>query len=127
MIKRHLIGDLKKLWSDLKRIYPACLAKIFSDWKTTLICIFIIFSCFYLDGAIRTIIYILRGDTLDELMAFGRWYGDGQPVYIMFLIYYLIGLVRNKDRMRETGMMVLETYIFSGLLVLFFKSFFGRW
>jgi len=101
--------------------------RMFLHWQITLASIFAIFSSFYLDPAARTIVTGIKNNFANSLFEFGRWYGSGEPTLILFAGLYLTGLIFNRYKMRETGLLVGEAYVFSGLLTLLAKSIFGRW
>lgn len=119
--------DLKQLWTDLKKIYPASYSKIISNWQISLACLFAIISSFYLDPAVRELVMSIKGYYAAEAFEFGRWYGNGLLTLYMFLGLYLLGLFFNKIKMRETGLLIGEAYIFTGLITIIFKSITGRW
>jgi len=100
--------------------------RIFMHWQLLLAAIFAIVSAFYLDPAIRDLVTSISGDAAGSLMEFGRWYGNGMPTLYLFLGLYIAGLIFKKYRLRETGLLIFESYIFSGLITLIFKSAFGR-
>jgi membrane-associated phospholipid phosphatase len=120
-------NDLKQFWFDLKHIYPAVFSRFFIYWQVTLLCLFLIFSSFYLDSAVRLIFATIHNDFTADLFEFGRWFGDGQPTAILFVIIYTWGMISKNLKIRDTGLLVGESYIFSGLLTLIFKCVFGRW
>jgi membrane-associated phospholipid phosphatase len=95
-------------------------------WQLSLAAIFAIASAFYLDPAIRDLVTSISGDIAGTMFEFGRWYGNGMPTLYLFLGLYIAGLIFNKYKLRETGLLVFESYIFSGLITLLFKSSFGR-
>jgi len=66
-------------------------------------------------------------EPFDTVAEFGRWYGDGPPTLFLFSFFYIGGLLFQKYAVRNIGVLILETYIYSGLITLIFKSFFGRW
>ena len=89
--------------------------------------LFILFSSFYLDDSFRLIVLGFRRDSLDKIAEFGSWYGDGGPTLYLFLFFYIVGLLFRKENIRNIGVLIFETYIYSGLVTVIFKSFFGRW
>lgn len=125
-MKSILKGDLRHAGSAFVRVYPMAYRRIFLHWQLTLFCIFVIVSAFFLDAAVYSIISGLKNDLVDALFSFGRWYGNGLPTLYLFLGLYLVGLIFNKYKLRETGLLIFESYIFSGLITLIAKSTFGR-
>lgn len=126
-IEGALLNDLKQLWYDFLRVYPRSFNWITTHWKLSLILLFILSSAFYLDSAVRFIFMGFRNELLDSIADFGRWYGGGFPTQSLFLLFYIGGLLFQKYYVRNVGLLIFETYIYSGLVTLIFKSFFGRW
>mgnify|MGYP001388173638 FL=1 len=125
-MKQLLKGDLRHLGNAFVKVYPMTFRRIFMHWQLLLAAIFAIVSAFYLDPAIRDLVTSISGDAAGSLMEFGRWYGNGMPTLYLFLGLYIAGLIFKKYRLRETGLLIFESYIFSGLITLIFKSAFGR-
>lgn len=121
------LGDLKQLWFDLRFVYPNAFNRIFASWQMSLLSLFVIISSFYLDGAVTDLLIGLKSNFADSIFEFGRWYGHGTATLYLFLGFYIIGLIINKDKLRDAGLLIGETFIFAGLVTLLFKSFFGRW
>lgn len=124
---QRTIKDLKQLWFDFRWVYPNAFNKIFANWQISLACVFIILSSFYLDGAVTSLITSLKSSVVDRIFEFGNWYGHGTATLYLFLGLYIIGLFFNKDKIKDTGLLIGETFIFAGFITLIFKSFFGRW
>lgn len=119
--------DLKHIGSAFVKVYPMAFRRLFSHWEISLACLFAILSSFYLDPAVRTIVATYKNSIVNSIYDFGRWYGNGQPTLYVFLGAYIGGLILKKYRLRETGLLVGEAFVFSGLLTLIAKSLFGRW
>jgi membrane-associated phospholipid phosphatase len=127
MIKDILKNDGRHIGSAFVKVYPMTLRRITSHWQITLAALFVIFSSFYLDSAVRSIVTGLNGSIIDSMFSFGRWYGSGTPTLYVFLGLYLGGLIFKKYKLRAAGLLAGEAYIFSGLITLIFKSALGRW
>jgi membrane-associated phospholipid phosphatase len=124
---RKTINDLKQLWFDFRWVYPNAFNRIFANWQLSLLSVFIVISAFYLDGAVTNLITGLKSGLADRIFEFGRWYGHGTATLYLFIGFYVIGLFFNKDKLRDTGLLIGETFVFAGFVSLLFKSFFGRW
>lgn len=127
MIKNLLMSDLRHLGRAFISVYPMTLRRITSHWKLTLLSLFAIFSAFYLDIASKEIVTGLGGSFIDSIFSFGRWYGNGLPTLYLFLGLYIAGLIFKNYKMRETGLLIGEAYVFSGLVTIITKSLLGRW
>ncbi|MCI0450590.1 MAG: phosphatase PAP2 family protein [Chlorobi bacterium] len=125
-MKNPIKKDLKHFGRAFIRVYPATFRKIVSHWQITLFSLFAILSAFYFDQTVRLLITGINNNIIDSIFVFGRWYGSGEPTLILFLGIYIIGLVFKEYEMRETGLLIGEAYIFSGIVTLTAKSAFGR-
>ncbi len=131
-MKQLLKGDIKYLGNAFIKVYPMTYRRIFIHWQWTLAAIFAIISAFYLDDAVRCLIMGNNSNITDSIFEFGRWYGNGLPTLYLFVGLYITGLLLKKyavytaNKLRETGLLIFESYIFSGLITLIFKSAFGR-
>lgn len=120
-------SDLSQLWFDFRYVYPTVFNRIFARWQFSLIILFVIFSSFYFDQAAQDIITSLKGSFADGVFTFGRWYGSGNPTLYLFLLLYIGGALFGFEKVRDTGLLVGESFIFAGFISILFKSFFGRW
>lgn len=121
------MSDLKHLGRAFTTVYPMTLSRITSHWGLSLASIFVIISAFYLDTAMRSIITGLNWTVTDYVFTFGRWYGNGMPTLYLFGGLYIGGLLFKNYKLRETGLLIGEAYIFSGLITIITKSLLGRW
>ncbi len=122
-----IISDLKQLWFDLRWVYQTAFSKIFSNWQISLIYLFFVFSAFFVDEAVYELIISIKSSFWDSVFAFGRWYGTGNPTLYAFVGFYLTGIFFHQHKLRDTGLLAGESFVFAGLITLIFKSFFGRW
>ena len=125
-MKQLLKGDLRHFGTAFVKVYPMTFRRMFMHWQLSLAAIFVIVSAFFLDKAIQDIVTALNGPFYDAIFGFGRWYGNGNPTLYLFAGLYLIGLILKNYKLRETGLLILESYVFSGLITLIMKSAFGR-
>jgi len=126
-MKELLKGDLKHVKDAFIKVYPMSLRQAINHWGITIASLIAISISFYLDESVRSIITGISNSAVDSIFSFGRWYGNGQPTLYLFLGLYILGMIFKKYKMRETGLLIGEAYIFSGLLTLIFKSAIGRW
>lgn len=125
--KDLLRSDLRHIGRAFVSVYPMAFRRITSHWQLTLAALFAIVTSFWFDEIVRQLITGLSGNMVETLAGFGRWYGNGLPTLYLFLGLYILGLIFKQYKMRETGLLVVEAYIFSGLITLIFKSAIGRW
>lgn len=122
-----LKGDLKHIRDAFIKVYPMTFRKMLDKWGITILSIIAIAFAFYLDEAVRAVITGINNNIADTLFTFGRWYGSWRAPVYLFAGLYLIGLISQKYKIRETGLLIIESYIFSGIITLLFKSAIGRW
>ncbi len=126
-ISKIVLSDLKQLWFDFRWVYPTAFNRIFARWALSLICLFLVFSSFFIDDAVYAIVTSFKNDFWDSVFTFGRWYGSGNPTLYIFAGLYLMGFFYRKHKMRDAGLLAGESFIFAGFITLIFKSLFGRW
>lgn len=126
-MKELLKGDLTHIKDAFIKIYPMAFKQVTNHWGITISSMIAIACSFYLDEAVGVIVTGIKNNVADLAFTFGRWYGSGQPTLYLFAGLYIIGLIFHKYKLRETGLLIGEAYVFSGLLTLLFKSAVGRW
>ena len=125
-MKQLIKGDLRHFGTAFVKVYPMTFRRIFMHWQLSIAALFFVASAFYLDPAVRAIVKSFDDNIVGAVFEFGRWYGNGLPTLYLFAGLYVAGLIVKKYKLRETGLLILETYVFSGLITLIFKSSFGR-
>lgn len=125
--KEKLKGDLKTFLYDLRNVYPATFKIILKYELIACQVIMLIYASFFLDNIIRSQFSQIHNSIFDFIFSFGHWYGDGSLTYSLFLLLYIGGIFFLNDKFRDTGLLIAESFIFSGLISLSVKSFFGRW
>ena len=119
--------DLNRLWFDFRKVYPVSFSLLFS-YPVVSVCVLIaVFSSFYLDSAFWEYITSLKSGFADTIFSFGHWYGSGNPTLYLFILLYAGGAIFKQEKIRDTGLLVGESFVFSGFISLLFKTFFGRW
>jgi len=126
--KEDLKYDGRHLWDDLKSIYPLAFRQIRNHRLITALSAAVILFSFYADEYVRDFFAGIKHiQVLDSIFSFGHWFGNGGPTLYLFVLLYLAGIVFSYNKMRRAGLMIGEAFIFSGLVTLIIKSFFGRW
>jgi len=82
---------------------------------------------FLLDQFVRELFAKLHNSTNDFIISIGHYYGKLYLIFFTFILFYLIGLIINKERIRKIGLMFFEAFIISGIIVTVLKSLLGRW
>ncbi len=82
---------------------------------------------FFIDPYIRFLFANVHNNVFDMIFYIGHWYGKLYLTIYTILILYLSGLFLKKDKIREIGWKILQSFLFSGIVVTILKSIFGRW
>ena len=99
--------------------------KVWGIIATFLIVFFI--SIFLIDNNLRLWILSNRNPFFDSVFSIFHNYGKVQPVLILFLVFYFVGLLFKKENIRSIGYRIFQLFIYSGLIVTILKSLIGRW
>ncbi len=103
------------------------------SWKTKewrLISIFFLFfliSIFFVDNYLRLWMLSNSNPVFDSIFSIFHIYGRIQPVIILFIVFYLMGLLFHKENIRSIGFRLFQMFIYSGIIVTILKSLIGRW
>ena len=127
MKRKLLIIDFRTLLNNLKQIYPETFRVVIKHGLISISIVSLIFYTFFFDDFIRVFLLQIHNTTLDYIFSFGHWYGNGNPTIILFLIFYLGGIYSLNEHLRDTGLLICESFLFTGLITLIMKSALGRW
>lgn len=58
---------------------------------------------------------------------FFHWFGTGWANLYLLIGFYLVGLILKSEKARLTGLMILQSYLYSGAITISLKSIIGRW
>lgn len=61
------------------------------------------------------------------IAGFVHIFGTGKITLYLFLIVYLGGLVTNSEKVRVGGLMIVQSFLYSGAITIALKSLVGRW
>jgi membrane-associated phospholipid phosphatase len=124
---KRLGDDLKKLFVDWGKYYA-----LPAHWKKRQWLLFVGFlstvvvSLFF-DEPIRYLFFTIHGPMLDAVFKFAHWFGTGFPTLYIFLGLYVSGLAFSSEKTRLGGLMLLQSYLYSGAITNSLKSIVGRW
>ncbi len=82
---------------------------------------------FFVDEFVRDYIGNIHNNFYDKIFAYAHLYGKPPITIYSFIIFYFGGLYLAKDKLRVIGVKVIESFIFSGIIVTIIKSIIGRW
>ena len=123
MIKKDIIG----LFKDFKLF---CFS--YKNLGKKNLFIFIIILALYtllfcVDPIVRKFSLSIHNDFLDFIFGIAHWYGKPYLTLISFLLLYLSGILFNKNKLKDSGWKIFESFAISGIIVTIIKSVFGRW
>ncbi len=97
------------------------------QWLIFVEFILLVFITAYCDEPIRYYSLTMHGPLGDRIAGFVHIFGTGRPTLYLFLLIYIAGVVMNSEKTRAGGLMILQSYLYSGLITISLKSLVGRW
>ncbi len=120
--------DFFSLLKDASALVKAPLSWTRKTWMMIFtFFIFFFISIFFIDNNLRAWILSKRNPFFDSIFSSFHLYGKVQPVLILFLVFYLTGLLFQKEKIRSIGYNIFQLFIYSGIIVTILKSLIGRW
>jgi len=119
--------DFHRGLRDARRLYTTPLRWQAREWGACTASFLVVALAFLTDETIRTVVTNLRGALPDALAGFGHWIGSGRATLYLFVSLYLLGLSTGASGVRRIGLLVAESYVFSGVITIGTKSLVGRW
>ncbi len=89
--------------------------------------ILIVFIAAYLDEPLKYYFMTIHGPFEDRVAAFVHIFGTGKITLYLFLGIYITGVAINSDKIRAGGMMIVQSFLYSGAITIALKSLVGRW
>ena len=120
--------DFISLFKDALVLFRTPLNWSIKAWSI-IITFFIVFiiSIFFVDNNLRIWILPNRNPFFNSVFSIFSSYGKAQSALILSLIFYLAGLLFQKENIRSIGYKIFQLFIYSGLIVTILKSLLGRW
>ncbi len=81
----------------------------------------------YFDEPIRYLFFNIHGLVEDSVCRSVRWFGTGWANLYLLIGFYFIGYIFKSERTRIRGVMILQSYLYSGAITIILKSLVGRW
>ena len=97
------------------------------QWLILVEFLLLVFIAAYLDEPIRYFSLTIHGAIEDKIAAFVHPFGTGKPSLYIFLLIYIGGLAFSREKLRLGGLMILQSYLYSGVITTVVKSLVGRW
>lgn len=118
--------DFSTAWSDAGSLFGAPLHFDEEHWIGTVLVLGAVAATLPLDNSARSLAARNQSRTGGDLAGIGRAYGNAFVAAGISGAVYAGGLLLEKDRVRETGLMMFETLAFAGLTTTVIKSLAGR-
>lgn len=101
-------------------------------WKTKQWLIFgefilLVFIAAYFDEPLRYYFLTIHGPIENAVCAFAHIFGTGKITLYLFLVLYIGGVAINSDKIRAGGLMIVQSFLYSGAITIALKSLVGRW
>lgn len=124
---KNLSNDFKKLFTDGGKYYSIPAHWKIKQWLWLVSFLAAVVISAYFDEPIRYLFFTIHSSTLDSAAGFVHWFGTGKPTLYIFLGLYIGGLTLKSDKTRLGGLMLLQSYLYSGAITISLKSIVGRW
>ncbi len=124
---KKLRTDFKELFVDWGKYYTLPLHWTAKQCVSFASLLSMVVISAYVDEPIRYFFFTIHGTSMDGLARVVHWFGTGYPTLYLLLILYVGGLALNSDKIRLGGVMLLQAYLYSGVITNVLKSAVGRW
>jgi len=118
-------NDASGFLKDAGHVFSSPLRFDTNDWIVTGAVLGSTVACFAIDESVRSFAQKQQG-TQDALMTLGRWYGSTEIAAAIAGTVYVGGLAFRDDDVRVTGLELLESLAFAGLVTSSVKVILGR-
>lgn len=81
----------------------------------------------YFDEPVRYFFFTIHGSIAYTLFRSVQWFGTRWAILYLFIGFYVSGFVFKREKVRVTGLMILQSYLYSGAITISLKSLVGRW
>ncbi len=125
--QEYLLADLKKLFVEWGRYYSLPLHWKRRQWLLFSGFILLLVVAAYFDETVRYLFFAIHAPADDEVCRVVHIFGTGFITLYLFLGFYVVGLISNSQKARVEGLMIVQSYLYSGLITISLKSVVGRW
>ena len=119
--------DFKRLFVEWGEYYSIPKRWKLKQWLILTEFLLIVFIAAYFDEPIRYYFLTIHGPIEDRIAGFVHIFGTGKITLYLFVIIYIAGVVINSEKVRAGGLMVAQSFLYSGLIKITLKSLIGRW
>ena len=120
--------DSVSLYKEATALFKTPLRWNVEEWRfISIFFLFFLISIFFVDNNLRLWMLSNSNPFFDSVFSIIHIYGRVQPVIILFIVFYLTGLLLKKENLRSIGYRLFQMFIYSGITVTILKSLIGRW
>ncbi|MCL5268855.1 MAG: phosphatase PAP2 family protein [Bacteroidetes bacterium] len=119
--------DFKRLFVEWGEYYSIPRKWQLKQWLILTEFLLLIFIAAYFDESIRYYFLTIHGPIEDKIAGFVHIFGTGKVTLYLFLIIYIAGVLTNWEKVRAGGLMIAQSFLYSGLITIALKSLVGRW
>ena len=119
--------DFKRLFAEWGEYYSIPKRWKLKQWLILVEFLLLVFIAAYFDEPIRYYFLMLHGPIEDRVAGFVHIFGTGKITLYLFLLIYVAGIVINSEKVRAGGLMIAQSFLYSGLITIALKSLVGRW
>ncbi len=126
-IQTKVKSDIVKIKNNFVSLIISPFNWNFEQINYFLVLLAVLTVAFFVDEFVRNYIKTIHTNFLDYIFAWAHLYGKPPITIYTFIVFYFGGLFLAKDKFREIGVKIFESFIFSGIIVTIIKSIIGRW
>jgi membrane-associated phospholipid phosphatase len=126
-VANNLISDFKQIFVGWKEYYALPFRWKAKHWLLFAGFISLLVTSAWFDEPVRYFFFTIHGPAEDSVCRFVHWFGTGWPSFYLLLGLYAAGLILHSDKTRVGGLMILQSYLYSGAITTSLKSIVGRW
>ncbi len=124
---KNAAQDFKRLFVEWGEYYSIPKHWKLKQWLILTEFLLIVFIAAYFDEPIRYYFLTIHGPIEDWIAGFVHIFGTGKITLYLFLIIYIAGVAINSEKVRAGGLMVAQSFLYSGIITIAIKSLVGRW
>jgi membrane-associated phospholipid phosphatase len=122
-----ILSDLKRLFVEWGKYYMLPLSWKRKQWFLFAGFVSLIIISAGFDEPIRYFFFTIHGPAESAVCRFVHWFGTGWANLYLLVGFYTVGLILKREEVRLTGLMILQSYLYSGAITISLKSLVGRW
>ncbi len=119
--------DFKELWVQWGKYYSTPKKWQLKQWLIFIEILLVVFISAYFDEPLRYYFMTIHYPIENRIAGFVHIFGTGKVTLWLFAGLYVFGLLINSERIRAGGLLVAQSFLYSGAITIALKSLVGRW